>query len=105
MRTWLFTHVMANTAIHNGKYCYPINATVSIENKYKSENNHRTSMGLLSFLIVDIKEDYAVLVLTFARVPVAMLMVYLSGNSHTVRIGVLYLYLEDRPQENTMFYK
>ena len=62
-------------------------------------------MGLLSFLIVDIKQQHAVLVLTFACVPVAMLMVYLSGNLHTVKTGVLYLNLEDRPQENMMFYK
>lgn len=89
----------------NGKDSYPMNIKVSIKKKYKSENNHRTSMDLLSFLIIEIKQQNAVLVLTFACVPVAVLTVYLSGNLHTVRTGVLYLNLEDRPQENTMFYK
>lgn len=62
-------------------------------------------MGLLPFLIVDIKQQYAVLVLTFACVPVDTQRIYLLGNLHTVRIGVLYLNVEDRSQENTMFYK
>lgn len=82
-----------------------MNSKVSIKKKYKSENNYRTSVALLSFLIVDIKQRYAVLVLAFACVPVAMLMVYLSGNLHAVRTGVLYLNLKDRPQENMMFHK
>lgn len=60
-------------------------------------------MGLLSFLLVDIKQQHAVLVLTFACVPVAMLMVCLSGNSNTARMGVLYLNLKDRVHGNMVF--
>lgn len=62
-------------------------------------------MGLLFFLLVNVNQQHAVLVLTFACVPVAMLMVCLSGNSNTARMGVLYLNLEDRMQGNMMFYK
>lgn len=62
-------------------------------------------MSLLSFLLVDINQQHAVLVLTFACVPVAMLMVCLSGNSNTARMSVLYLNLKDRVHGNTMFYK
>lgn len=53
-------------------------------------------MGLLFFLLVNINPQHAVPVLTFACVPVAMLMVCLSGNSNTARMAVLYLNLEDR---------
>lgn len=62
-------------------------------------------MGLLSFLLLDINQQHVVPVLTFACVPVAMLMVCLSGNPNTARMDVLYLNLEDRAQGNTMFYK
>lgn len=65
-------------------------------------------MGLLPFLLVDINQQHAVLVLTFACVPVAMWIVVnscISGSWNAARMGVLYLNLEDRMQGNMMFYK